>query len=614
MIKKLITTAILSSVIGSAFANPELGYMTVKSGSNGFINATINLDAMPEELANKSLKVKLGSITDFYRHDIEYDQHVSSLRFSLDKDTNGKPLIRVRSIREISTNQLQAVVKLHVGRQKIYGVYDLQATSTNNVALNLLNSDYKPEPKLLVAKAHPPKSKKISKPASIAIKKLPEKELAAITEVVSEGQYQVMPGKTLSQIAMELYPQYPQADGWKGLMGQIFNANPDAFIDADINKLRADAVLDLPQPTIANSNIEKAPAAKPAMRPSLINEPNDQYLVAKGETISAIAMALTERYPQAGSWQAISNQLVASNPDAFIDGDPNKLLANATLTLPDASEISFENSTVDAKAIMTSPQGNSEINQAMLRMTRPVPTEKNMTTPEEGYAVSKGESISFIAQKLSSNYSDSTDWKNVMASLIELNPDAFIDNDLNKLRSDAILVIPEEKDIAIEAENQELPQSSIPDISLKKPAPTVSETYRVVKGDSLSVIAFKLLSEYQRFDNWYALMQELVKLNPSVFKDNDIGVIPVGTVLKLPASDSKEQEKASTSSEGHYIVTGDYSISMIAIQLIDDFPQYQHWTELMQDLYQLNPQAFANSDINQLQSKARLKLPVRHQV
>ena len=574
MIKRLISTAILSSVIGSVFANPELGYMTVKSGNNGFLNATINLDAMPEELANQPLKVRLGSITDFYRHDIEYDQHVSSLRFSLGNDNKGQPLIRVRSIREISTDKLQAVVKLQVGRQKIYGIYDLKTTSTNSVALNLLNLDYKPKPKKLIAKAHTSKSKKTSKPALITTKKIAKKEVSVAAEILSDNQYRIMPGTTLSQIAVSLLPKYPQASGWKALMAKIFTANPDAFLDEDINKLRADAVLDLPTKATVQSKM-KMTASKPkvefvdkteTMNPSKTEE----YQITKGETISAIAMAMTDRYPQASNWQVIMSQLVALNPDAFIDGDPNKMLANATLTLPDAEDI--EN-TIVAKSILAAEQGNSEINQAMLRITKPVPRARHTSITQEGYVVAKGESISFIAKKLSSNYGNSTDWKNVMASLIKLNPNAFIDNDINKLRSDTVLVIPEEQDIAVEAENQESLKSPIPDISLIKPAPKPDETYRVVKGDSLSVIAFKLLSEYPRFNNWYGLMQELVQLNPSVFKDNEIGVIPVGTLLKLPATDNTLQEEVSILPNSHYVVANDYSISRAAIGLTDGYPE-----------------------------------------
>nr|MDT0251338.1 hypothetical protein [Endozoicomonas sp.] len=156
MLKKLISTAILSSVIGSVSANPELGYMTLNTDQYHFFNATIAIDALPAELADKKLKVKLGSITDFYRHDIEYNKQVASLRFKVTIDSNGTPLIRVRSIREITVEQLQAVVKLYVGRQKIYGVYDFQLAPNKkerHVTLNLLNSDYKPvEKQLSVAK------------------------------------------------------------------------------------------------------------------------------------------------------------------------------------------------------------------------------------------------------------------------------------------------------------------------------------------------------------------------------------------------------------------------------------------------------------------------------
>ena len=247
MLKKLISTAILSSVIGSVSANPELGYMTLNTDRNHFFNATIAIDALPAELADKKLKVKLGSITDFYRHDIEYDKQVGSLRFKVTKDASGKPVIRVRSIREITAEQLQAVVKLYVGRQKVYGIYDFQVTPNkkeHHVSLNLLNSDHKPEEKQRYTKSAKSSTALSSEAISSAVKT--SREEAKSVEISSDFQYRVLAGKTISQIAMELLPDYPETSNWQTLMEQLVSINPDAFVNGDINQLKSDAVLNLP--------------------------------------------------------------------------------------------------------------------------------------------------------------------------------------------------------------------------------------------------------------------------------------------------------------------------------------------------------------------------------
>nr|MDT0250458.1 hypothetical protein [Endozoicomonas sp.] len=173
----------------------------------------------------------------------------------------------------------------------------------------------------------------------------------------------------------------------------------------------------------------------------------------------------------------------------------------------------------------------------------------------------------------------------------------------------------------------------------------------------MSVIAFKLLPEFPESGGWYSLMEALVKLNPSVLANTDIGIIQAGTLLKLPAKDStvneanemvmhplqsrdeiaRQRRKEPSSEilaapndtsyntsynkigqalairatpENVYVVSAGYSISMVAIQLFPDFPEYGSWSGLMRSLHELNPDAFIDNDINQLRSNVPLRLPV----
>lgn len=143
-------------------------------------------------------------------------------------------------------------------------------------------------------------------------------------------------------------------------------------------------------------------------------------------------------------------------------------------------------------------------------------------------------------------------------------------------------------------------------------------------------------------------MEELARLNPSVFVDNDIGFILAGTLLRLPYSDDAVNEGRDTAMHGLqgwdeiaeqrineqaievvaepydrisqslavrvtperlYPVPEGHTISMVAIALFPEFPEYGNWSNLMEALYELNPDAFIDNDVNQLRSNAELRLP-----
>jgi Tfp pilus assembly protein FimV len=61
---------------------------------------------------------------------------------------------------------------------------------------------------------------------------------------VSQAYYDVYPGDTLGEIATELLPDTPNLR--QRLRREIIELNPDAFIDGDPSRLRANARLWLP--------------------------------------------------------------------------------------------------------------------------------------------------------------------------------------------------------------------------------------------------------------------------------------------------------------------------------------------------------------------------------
>jgi len=93
------------------------------------------------------------------------------------------------------------------------------------------------------------------------------------------------------------------------------------------------------RPTAAPARVQaQAQASRTTSNESPIAT-ETEYLVRTGDSISGIASRIENR--TIGLWPAIS-AIVAANPGAFIEGDPNKLMAGSVLVIPALSSIPVE--------------------------------------------------------------------------------------------------------------------------------------------------------------------------------------------------------------------------------------------------------------------------------
>ena len=649
MIKKLISAAILSSVIGSVSADPELGSMTMAAGESGLFSATIAIDATASEISNQKLTVKLGSITDFYRHGIDYNQQIASLRFKVVKNEQGKPVIRVSSDRKIVGNQLKAVVKMTVGRKKIYGIYDIHLASDKSghrVTFNLLNAPHNAQSQQLVQSAAKPipETKKPamntqSAPSEDTAKNAAQvklrKKLKAVEQASAQSdpsllatdQYRVSSGETISAIAMKLLPRYPGAKSWQAVMKQLVAKNSDVFVNGDINRLPAKAVLALPgQDDFASNAVSlDKPASQisematadttgdqdsmPTLEPSapVSTESDEQYIVSKGETISSIAKKLAPGYPDAEGWQAVLEQLVTLNPEVFINGDVNRLPAEATLVLPGQNDfvsnvVSPDEPASQVNKMVTADTTDNQNKISAFEPSKPMAFEQ---APEQSdrsaadqYQVSSGETISSIAIKLASRYPEAEGWQAVMERLVTMNSDVFINGDINRLPAKAMLDLPGQNDFASRA------SGSQDNASMSEPAVQASseprEQYKVSPGETISSIAIKLSTTSLSGHSWRGIMKLLVTQNPDAFISGNIDQIRPETLLVLP----NEADFAQL----HKVEYGE-SVSSIAMKLQQQDPQPGGWREIKGQLISMNPEAFINGNPRWLREDAFLLLP-----
>jgi len=145
-------------------------------------------------------------------------------------------------------------------------------------------------------------------------------------------------GDTLAAIVRDAYPGL--AAQRERVMRAIVARNPSAFAGADASKLLAGATLQLP-PLAELISAATAPgaalrpaaaAARPPPADPAAAAAGDRHTVRPGDTLYSIARALGD-----GAGATLAKRvhaLFAANPDAFLDGDPDRLRAGAVLQLP----------------------------------------------------------------------------------------------------------------------------------------------------------------------------------------------------------------------------------------------------------------------------------------
>ena len=148
----------------------------------------------------------------------------------------------------------------------------------------------------------------------------------------------VRSGETLFNIARRNYPQY--SGDLSVITDLVFETNIAAFLANDPDRLLAGSTLVLPDTASIEARIAQASAGAQASLPTPTTAPavdvGETYGPVKaGDTLYNIARQVSEHTTQ--PIDAVMRDIVAANPHAFVDGNPDLLLAGATLKLATAS-------------------------------------------------------------------------------------------------------------------------------------------------------------------------------------------------------------------------------------------------------------------------------------
>jgi FimV-like protein len=164
----------------------------------------------------------------------------------------------------------------------------------------------------------------------------------------------VAESKSLWSVALSVKPA--EVRMWQAVIA-IYERNPDAFYDNDVNKLKGNVTLlvpstevmqslteaealvrfqalgDQPQPNLDKLTFNASSNTSIAPKVELANDGNEPRVIYVADSKSLWSVALSVKPTEVRMWQAVV-ALYERNPDAFYDNDVNKLKGNVTLVVP----------------------------------------------------------------------------------------------------------------------------------------------------------------------------------------------------------------------------------------------------------------------------------------
>lgn len=227
----LATAGFVTSVSAIAVG---LGEIRLQSTINQPLAAEIELLSV-EGRESGQIRARLGSPEDFERAGLERPFALTGLAFRPVLDAAGGPVLKVTSAQSIREPFLDFLVRLEWPDGQLLRAY--------TVLLDLPEQGVQPplarRSGPATFEADPAESR--PQPRSLGVSPLRRPAIAP-----GSGSYTVRSGDTLWSVASRARPQ--GATVQQTLMA-IYRENPEAFIDGDMNRMRRDYALRVPEPT-----------------------------------------------------------------------------------------------------------------------------------------------------------------------------------------------------------------------------------------------------------------------------------------------------------------------------------------------------------------------------
>ncbi len=269
-----------------------LGRLSVQSGLGQPLRAELEVTSVGRDEA-PTLAVRLAPLSAFRAANLEFNPALTNVRFVLDRRPDGNYLVRITSAQPVNEPYLDMMVELTwaTGRvireytvlldpPSLKGTPDIVAPATPvTPPAATAAAPVAPAPRAMPAPAAAP----TPAPAAAAPAPTPTAKATPAPSTAAGGTYTVKSGDTLGKIAN----QNRSAASLDQMLVALFRANPDAFINKNMNLLRAGAQLAIP------SDAEAAAVEAPEARREVVAQSADfsQYRSRLAQAAGAAPVA-----------------------------------------------------------------------------------------------------------------------------------------------------------------------------------------------------------------------------------------------------------------------------------------------------------------------------------
>ena len=397
----------------------------------GILSATV-----PEQ---DSLIVVLGDEAAFQRAGLTRTRDLKNLQLKIVASETGESYIQISSKDPLREPVLSFVVEARWIGGQMARTYTV-----------LLDPPYyaAAERRKAVVREEPWPAPKV--PAQIVTEEPPmiSPEIPAVTtptaQVVSTSgprEWTVGTGDTLWSIANSMRPG---ADiSTDQIMLAILQANPDAFINGNINTIKHGA-------TLRSPSIDEIQALDKQEANNQVRKQYDDWKQAQVAATDTGVTAVTDQPGLRILTPESSTPSMPSDTGGAAPGEQNINSLKKELALTAESVESYRTENAELEARLSAAEARIEDLkkelQIGLQISAPVTVPAQEETKTEQYGpVTSGETLWIIANRLRPDMSVSVN--QMMLALLRASPEAFIDGNINRLKSGVVLHIPASQEI-----------------------------------------------------------------------------------------------------------------------------------------------------------------------
>ncbi len=321
--RSALAVALLCIVASSKVAALGLGDIEINSVLNNPLKAVVELtSATDAEL--EELKVSIASSEAFARVGVARTRILNDFNFSVERTAAGKPIIRISTREPVREAYLEFLLELVWSKGRLVRQYTVLVDPPFTMPATPVAPRppvTPPAPETRVQPAPPPPVTRVQPTPPRQVRPAPPPPPVAPAPVKARTADQYGPvrrNETLWDIAKKLRPGSDVS--MQQMMLALQRANPDAFINNNINNLRAGAVLQVPDrdetlslsrsdsvlearrqyeewraarttkaAAVAEAAAQPAPASTPEPAPAQVTETRLQLVAPEADAIAGVA-------------------------------------------------------------------------------------------------------------------------------------------------------------------------------------------------------------------------------------------------------------------------------------------------------------------------------------